>query len=348
MLDLQGQQLTAEERELLGHPLVGGIILFSRNYQQPEQLSELCADIHGLRSPPLLIAVDHEGGRVQRFRDHLTALPACRRYGEQYELKAEQALHLCELGGWLMAAELLALGVDFSFAPVLDLDNGVSQVIGNRSFHRHPDAVTDLARRFIRGMKEAGMAAVGKHYPGHGSVSQDSHTETPIDGRLYEEIAMSDLVPFERLIHTGLPAIMPAHVLYPAVDDKLAGYSAVWLQRILRQQLRFQGVIFSDDISMVGAEVAGGYTERACAALDAGCDMVLICNNRLAAVKVLDELDSDPHPATQARFMRMHGRGKGHSLQQLRASDKWQTAARLITGLELAPELELGDDEIKS
>lgn len=348
MLDLQGQQLTAEERELLGHPLVGGIILFSRNYQHPEQLSALCAEIHGLRSPPLLIAVDHEGGRVQRFRDHLTALPPCRRYGEQYELKAEPALHLSELGGWLMAAELLALGVDFSFAPVLDLDKGVSQVIGNRSFHRHADGVTDLARRFIRGMKEAGMAAVGKHYPGHGSVSQDSHTETPVDERPYEEIAMSDLVPFERLIQAGLPAIMPAHVLYPAVDDKLAGYSAVWLQRVLRQQLRFQGVIFSDDISMVGAAVAGGYSERTRAALDAGCDMVLICNNRQAAVTVLEELDRQQHPATQARFMRMHGRGQGLSLQQLRASDRWQTAARLITGLELAPELELGDDEIKS
>ena len=348
MLDLRGQQLTPDERELLRHPLVGGIILFSRNYLNPEQLSELCAQIHRLRNPPLLIAVDHEGGHVQRFHDHFTALPACRRYGDQYDIDPDRALHLSELGGWLMAAELLAVGVDLSFAPVLDLDKGISQVIGTRAFHRHEDITTNLAKRFMRGMKEAGMAAVGKHYPGHGSVSQDSHTETPVDERSYEEIAISDLLPFERLIQAGLPGIMPAHVLYPAVDGELAGYSRVWLQRILRQQLGFQGVIFSDDISMAGAGIAGGYTDRTLAALTAGCDMVLICNNHEAAIVVLDELDTQPHPAAQARFMRMHGRGPQQTLAQLRASDRWQAAVRMIAGLEQAPELELGDDEIHS
>jgi beta-N-acetylhexosaminidase len=349
MLDLRGQQLAQDERELLMHPLVGGIILFARNYHDDGQLTELCAQVHDLRSPPLLIAVDHEGGRVQRFHDHFTTLPSCRRFGEQYDANPERGLRLSELGGWLMAAELLAVGVDFSFAPVLDLDRGISQVVGDRAFHRDAEAVAVLARRFMRGMKEAGMAAVGKHYPGHGGVPQDSHHETPVDDRRYEEIAMSDLLPFERLIQAGLPAVMPAHVLYPAVDRNIAGYSAVWLQRILREQLGFQGVIFSDDICMEGAGVAGGHTERTRAALAAGCDMVLICHNRNAAIKVLEDLDYTPHPASQARLMRMHGRGAGTTaLARLRDSDRWQTANRMIAGLELTPELEFGDDEIKS
>lgn len=348
MLDLRGQQLEDDEREVLKHPLVGGVILFARNYLNPEQISGLCAEIHGLRRPPLLIGVDHEGGRVQRFHEHFTALPPCRCYGEQYDIDADTGMQLSEQGGWLMAAELLAAGVDFSFAPVLDLDRGISSVIGNRAFHSDADITSLLARRFMRGMKQAGMASVGKHFPGHGSVPQDSHHETPVDERRYEDIAMSDLLPFERLINAGLPAIMPAHVTFPAVDDRPAGYSRAWLQRILRRQLGFQGVIFSDDVSMQGAGVAGGYMERVMAALDAGCDMVLICNNQEAAVAVLDKLDIEPHPASQARFMRMHGRGQYRSLAELQSTDKWRSTVSVIAGLDRSPELELGDDEIKT
>jgi len=348
MLDLRGQQLEDDECEILRHPLVGGVILFSRNYLDPDQLSGLCAGIHALRNPPLLIAVDHEGGRVQRFHEHFTALPPCRCYGEQYDINEEKGLYLSEQGGWLMAAELLAVGVDFSFAPVLDLDKGISSVIGNRAFHRHEDIATILAKRFVRGMKQAGMASVGKHYPGHGSVSQDSHHETPVDDRRYEDIAMSDLLPFERLIQAGLTAVMPAHVVYSKVDSKPAGYSSIWLQQVLRRQLGFQGVIFSDDISMEGAGVAGDYGDRVRAALNAGCDMVLICNNQQAAVKVLDELDMKPNPASQARFMRMHGRGPNLTLSDLRSSDRWKETVNSITALDRLPELELGDDQIKS
>ena len=348
MLDLRSQQLEDDEREILRHPLVGGVILFSRNYRDPEQISRLCTEIHELRQPPLLIAVDHEGGRVQRFREHFSALPPCRCYGEQYDINADKGMQLSEQGGWLMAAELLAVGVDFSFAPVLDLDRGISSVIGNRAFHHDADVISLLANRFMRGMKQAGMAAVGKHFPGHGSVAQDSHLEMPIDERRYEDIALSDLLPFERLINAGLPAIMPAHVTYPVVDDRPGGYSRVWLQQVLRRQLGFQGVIFSDDISMEGADLAGGYIDRVLAALDAGCDMVLICNNQEAAVAVLDELDVQPHPASQARFMRMHGRGPNLPLSELQSSDKWRSTVAMITGLDRLPELELGDDEIKS
>ena len=348
MLDLRGQRLEDDEREILRHPLVGGVILFSRNYLDPDQLRNLCAEIHDLRNPPLLIAVDHEGGRVQRFHEHFTALPPCRCYGEQYDNNAETGLELSEQGGWLMAAELLAVGVDFSFAPVLDLDKGLSSVIGNRAFHCHEDIASVLAKRFMRGMKQAGMASVGKHFPGHGSVTQDSHVETPVDERRYEDIAMSDLLPFERLISAGLPAVMPAHVVYPKVDGKPAGYSNIWLQQVLRRQLGFQGVIFSDDISMEGAGVAGDYGDRVRAALNAGCDMVLICNNQQAAVKVLGELDIKPLPASQARFMRMHGRGQSQSLTELQSTDRWKSTAALIAGLDRLPELELGDDEIKS
>lgn len=348
MLDLRGQQLEDDEREILRHPLVGGVILFSRNYQDPGQITNLCAEIHNLRSPPLLIAVDHEGGRVQRFHKHFTALPPCRCYGEQYDSNAEKGMYLSERGGWVMAAELLAVGVDFSFAPVLDLDRGVSAVIGNRAFHHHEETAALLAKSFMRGMKLAGMASVGKHFPGHGSVIQDSHIETPVDERRYEDIAMGDMLPFERLVHAGLPAVMPAHVIYPKVDDRPAGYSHTWLQQVLRQRLGFQGVIFSDDISMEGAGIAGDYIDRVRAALDAGCDMVLICNNQPAAVKVLEQMDANPHPASQARLMRMHGHGPDLSLADLQSSDRWKSTAPMIAGLDRLPELELGDDEIKS
>lgn len=348
MLDLRGQVLERDEQEILKHPLVGGVILFSRNYDNPAQVAELCALIHAVRNPPLLVAVDHEGGRVQRFHEGFTALPPCRCYGEEYDIDQGKGMHLSEEGGWLMAAELLSVGVDFSFAPVLDLDKGISRVIGDRAFHGNEDVATILAQRFMRGMKAAGMAAVGKHYPGHGSVEEDSHYEISVDKRRYEDIVMSDLLPFERLINSGLAAIMPAHVIYPEVDDKPAGFSITWLQDILRKQLRFQGVIFSDDIGMAAAGVAGDYSDRAGAALQAGCDMVLACNNQDAAIEVLERLKITPNPASQARFMRMHGRGAGISLDELQSSERWRSVAGRITCIEQTPELELGDDEIKS
>ncbi len=348
MMDLRGQALQQDERELLQHPLVGGIILFSRNYADPEQLENLTREVHSLRNPALLIAVDHEGGRVQRFRQGFCGLPPCRSLGELYEQDTRIGLAAAEKAGWLMAVELLSVGVDFSFAPVLDIDRGISSVIGDRAFHHDPDSIANLAKHYTRGMKNAGMAAIGKHFPGHGSVEEDSHHSVPVDKRPYEDIAMLDMVPFERMVKTHLQGIMPAHVIYPEVDEKPAGFSERWLQEILRQQLGFQGTIFSDDISMAGAEILGTYTERAHAALAAGCDMVLICNNQEAAIDVLDTLKFDNNPASQVRLIRMHGQKQKLTLDELQKKIEWQEISKEILSLEKAPELGFGDDEIRS
>jgi len=343
MLDLRGVELEDVERDLLMHPLTGGVILFSRNYVDAKQISLLCSEIHAMRSPPLLIAVDQEGGRVQRFHGQFTLLPPCQCFGTIHDENPLRGLELAAQAGWLMAVELLAVGVDFSFAPVLDLARSISHVIGDRAFHRKPDTATVLAKRFMHGMKEAGMSAVGKHFPGHGSVREDSHHDIPVDKRRFEDIAMSDLIPFERMISAGLAAIMPAHVVYPELDDKPAGYSGRWLQEVLRKQLDFQGVIFSDDISMAAAGVAGTYLDRTRAALNAGCDMVLICNNQEAVGEVIDELEYVPHPATQARLMRMHGRSSFESLLDLHKEEKWQLVSKTIASLYIDPELDFQD-----
>ena len=324
MLDLRGFELEKDERDMLRHPLVGGVILFARNYADPQQVTNLTRQIHEIQHPRLLIAVDHEGGRVQRFRDQFTRMPACRYYGEIYDKNRREALSITEKAGWLLAIELLSVGIDFSFAPVLDLDTGRSQVIGDRAFHYDSNVVAELAKAFVHGMRTAGMAAVGKHFPGHGSVKEDSHNATPIDARRYEDILMKDMIPFERLIASGLAGIMPAHVIYNQVDNKPAGFSSIWLQEVLRKRLGFKGVIFSDDISMAGAEVAGDYTKRTLAALKAGCDMVLVCNNQEAAVKLLDNLEIERNPVSQVRLMRMHGEEVGMTMSDLKHDLDWQ------------------------
>jgi beta-N-acetylhexosaminidase len=323
MLDIAGTALDAGDRERLAHPQVGGVILFSRNYRDPEQLAALCAEIHALRDPRLVIAVDQEGGRVQRFRDGFQSLPAMGHLGDLYDEDPRQAIRLAETFAWVMASELLARGVDLSFAPVLDIGDPVSSVIGDRAFHRDPETVCHLANAWIRGMRAAGMEAVGKHFPGHGSVEGDSHHVMPFDRRELVEIEALDLVPFRRVIATHLAGIMMAHVIYDAVDARAAGYSRYWIETVLRGQLGFEGCVFSDDLSMSGAESVGGYPERAAAALEAGCDILLVCNNPQGAEQVLDSLQDYSSPASQLRMVRMHGEEAEASRFQ---SADWQSA----------------------
>ena len=282
------------------------------------------------------------------FRTQFTRMPACRLYGHLYDTNQSLALSVVEKAGWLMASELLSVGVDFSFAPVLDIDTGKSRVIGDRSFHYDCDVVTELARMFINGAKFAGMASIGKHFPGHGYVSEDSHVAVPIDNRPYQDIMMADLIPFERLANSGLAGIMPAHVIYPVIDNRLVGFSSVWLKDVLRTRLGFQGAIFSDDISMASAEVVGSYVERAQAALDAGCDMVLVCNKQAEALKLLDNLNVELNPVSQARLIRMHGKRMDRSLEQLRQDPEWKLTVKELTSMVKSPELDLSDDEIHS
>ena len=333
MLDIAGTALDAEDRELLCHPAAGGVILFSRNYESPAQLSELTSAIHALREPPLLIGVDQEGGRVQRFRDGFTRLPPAARFGRLYETDPGKARLACESVAWLMAVELRAVGVDFSFAPVLDLDRKISRVIGDRGFGHGVRQVCELTMAWAAGVRRGGMAAVGKHFPGHGGVVGDSHTELPTDPRSLAEIEAEDLVPFCRLMAQGLEAVMPAHVVYPCVDSEPAGFSSVWLRDILRGRLGFAGVIFSDDLNMAAAEAGGDYPDRARAAAQAGCDILLICNNRPAAVRILEAFRGQPDPGVQLRLLRMHGRGNP-SRSRLRENPDWQRAVRAIGSLE--------------
>jgi len=332
MLDVQGLELSPVERDRLKHPLVGGVILFTRNYASPEQVEALIKNIHAIREPQLLVAVDHEGGRVQRFKDGFTVLPPVRELGHIYDENPKRARRLAETSGWLMATELRSVGVDFSFAPVLDLDRGVSTVIGNRAFHAHPETVSDLAHAYMHGMHRAGMAATGKHFPGHGAVKDDSHLALPVDVRKLVDIQSEDMVPFERMIHYGLDGIMPAHVVFPRVDALPAGFSSVWLKKILREQMGFTGVIFSDDLSMEGAKVAGDVVARAKAALTAGCDMVLVCNDPTAADQVLDGLGQHDDPVSHLRLVRLHGRDFP-ARSALNEDASYRDAVRTVTGV---------------
>jgi beta-N-acetylhexosaminidase len=325
MVDIAGQTLSAEDREILGHPLIGGVILFTRNYSDPPQLAALIRELHELRSPPLLVTVDHEGGRVQRFRDQFTALPPARLCGNLYDRDSALGLRFTEQLAWLMAAELRAVGVDLSFAPVVDLDYGVSVIIGDRALHRDPVAVGELARAWLLGMRRAGMAACAKHFPGHGAVAGDSHNMLPVDERSLDEIRRRDLKPYQRLIRLDLPAVMMAHVVYRQVDADPASFSRRWIGTELRQELGFTGAVFCDDLSMRGAAGAGDYVARARTALAAGCDMLPVCNNRAGVVAILDGLGVDPDPVSQWRLARLHGRD-GSSMEDLVTSREWRDA----------------------
>ncbi len=337
MLDLDGLEITQEEKEILQHPYVGAVIFFSRNYESVEQIQRLVKQLRSATNKELLICVDHEGGRVQRFRSEFTELPAIAslsqsaQHADQIE---KEMLQNAYQHGWLMAAEVRAVGIDFSFAPVLDINYGVSEVIGDRSFNKDPQVVSQLSKQYIEGMRAAGMASTGKHFPGHGAVTEDSHHEIPVDKRSREKIWAADIVPFKELAAAGMDAVMPAHVIYPDIDDKPAGFSPYWLQTVLRKTLAFDGVIFSDDLSMEGASVMGGYTERAEAAMDAGCDMILVCNNRAGAIEVMDQANIHLQSTSVQQSMRRLNRMKGQSFMNRSAlldSKIWAEAVEQVT-----------------
>ena len=329
MLDLSGCELSAEEKELLGHPTVGGVILFSRNYDCPQQVSELTGQIRQYSRNDVLIAVDHEGGRVQRFREHFSAIPAMGKIYPAAGQSLEQACHKARRIGWLLAAEVLAVGIDISFAPVLDIW-GISEVIGDRSFHAEPDIIAAVASALIEGMNQAGMKATGKHFPGHGNVLEDSHIAIPVDKRSKEEIFGRDMAIFKKLIGNGLLAgIMPAHVIYPAVDELPAGFSSTWLDNTLKSGLGFDGLVFSDDLAMEGAAGMGNYAERAYQALEAGCDMVLVCNDRKGAIEVIDALPINDDQDLGEKIRAMRGIAP-FSWQGRQSSEQWQQAHALL------------------
>jgi len=340
MLDIDGLSLTPADRDLLREPAVGGVILFSRNYESPEQLIDLVAEIRALRSPPLIVAVDHEGGRVQRFREGFSAIPAMRRIGREYSRDSAAAEELARRAGWLIGSELRAAGIDLCFAPCVDLDWGVSEVIGNRSFHRRPEVVGELAAAFSRGLRSAGMAAVAKHFPGHGAVVADSHLKLPVDRREYGDV-LDDMRPYDKLIGNGLIAgVMTAHVVYRGLDEMPASFSNYWIQQELRSRLGFEGAVFCDDLSMKATRDYGPMATRARLALDTGCDMVLVCNDRPAAQKTVASLREYSNPLSLVRLARLHG--TGHVMREsLLASEEWLTVSAELQQWSQPPELKL-------
>jgi len=329
MLDVLGTSLTPEDKELLQHPLVGGLILFTRNFESVAQVSALVSDIRQVTHDKFLIAVDHEGGRVQRFREGFSQIPAMGTLWTMTNENMVEAQALAMQCGVLMALEVQSIGIDISFAPVLDV-NGISAVIGDRGFHQQPEHVAMLASSFIAGMHHVGMKATGKHFPGHGSVAEDSHIALPIDVRSHSEVEGFDLLPFKTLIAAGkLDALMPAHVIFPDVDNNAVGFSSLWLKEILRKKLGFDGVIFSDDLSMEGAARIGGYTERAEAAQQAGCDMLLLCNNRTGCIEVIDNANIEINSQSTYRLNKLL---KIHDLnyKSLVNNVDWQVASKLL------------------
>ena len=335
MVDIAGTELSAEDVGVLTHPLVGSVLLFTRNYTDPGQITALTAAIRALRSPHLLIAVDHEGGRVQRFREGFTRLPAARLLGRQYDEDRRDGLALAQSVGWLLAAELRAVGVDFSFAPCADLDYGVSEIIGDRAFHSDPDSAAALAVATLTGMREAGMAAVAKHFPGHGAVVADSHVALPVDRREFADLE-EDMRPYRPLIDNNVPGIMAAHVVFPAIDALPASLSKRWIAGVLRGELGFHGCIFADDLSMAGAVAFGNVVERAKLAIAAGCDVLPICNDRHSVELALDRLGADAvSAASQARLVRMRARGEAPA--DLHGNRHWQETAARIAALRTPP-----------
>ena len=306
MADVAGLSLTAEDRELLGHPLVGGVILFARNYSDPEQLRALCSELLAIKVPRLLIAVDHEGGRVQRFRVGFTRVPAMGTLSRLHEESPLRALDDARLHGETIGRELASFGIDLCFAPVLDRDCGVSTVIGDRAFAADPQLIIKLARAFRSGLNAAGLKATGKHFPGHGAVAADSHHELPIDRRPFADIEQKDLVPFRALIDDGIESLMLAHVRYSAYDDIPASFSRKWIRGLLRSQYKFNGAVFCDDLCMKGAAVMGDIVERARVAIASGCDMLPVCNERGEVVKLLDALPVKERRLSSARLKALY------------------------------------------
>lgn len=332
MLDVVGQMLTDDDVRRLSHPMTGGVILFARHFENRGQLSALTDAIRDVRDD-LLIAVDHEGGRVQRFRtDGFTVLPPMRRLGELWDRDVLLATKVATATGYVLAAELRACGIDMSFTPVLDLDYGRSSVIGDRAFHRDPRVVTLLAKSLNHGLALAGMSNCGKHFPGHGYAAADSHVALPVDDRSLDEILSDDAAPYDWL-GMALASVIPAHVIYSKVDDKPAGFSRIWLQDILRDRLGFNGVIFSDDLSMEAARAGGSLTQAARAALEAGCDMVLVCNQPDAAEVVLNELEYVPTKESMRRLKQLRPHGKASNWRKLVERPAYRDAHALLASV---------------
>jgi beta-N-acetylhexosaminidase len=343
MVDIAGTELSAEDVRVLAHPMVGSVLLFSRNYSNPQQVAALTAAIRALRTPHLLIAVDHEGGRVQRFREGFTRIPAARLLGRRFDEDRRDALNLAQSVGWLMASELRSVGVDFSFAPCVDLDYGVSEIIGDRAFHSDPDSVAALAVATMSGMREAGMAAIAKHFPGHGAVVADSHIALPVDRREFADLE-PDIRPYRPLIDNNLPGIMAAHVVFPAVDELPASLSKRWITGVLRGEMGFHGCVFADDLTMAGAAAFGDVTARAELSLAAGCDVLPICNDRHSVELVLGAYGGNVgSAASQARLVRMRARGEAPA--DLRANRHWQETAVRIASLSVIPPLVLTEGQ---
>ncbi len=340
MLDIDGTRLTPADRDLLREPAVGGIILFTRNFESVQQITELVAELRRLRRPPLLIAVDHEGGRVQRFREGFTVIPAMRAIGRLHRRDAEQAEQLARTAGWLIGSELRSVDIDLCFAPCVDLDWGISEIIGDRAFHSSPRVVGALATQFSRGLRSAGMAAVAKHFPGHGAVVADSHLKLPVDRREYGDL-LDDMLPYERLVSTrAVAGVMMAHIVYADIDPEPSGFSRYWIQEELRGRLGFDGAVFSDDLSMKATREYGSMPDRAKLSLSAGCDMVIICNDRARAERAVHALSGYSNPVSQVRLARLHGTG-GKSLKALNKSEEWGAATAALAEVSEPPELTL-------
>lgn len=332
IIDLKEALLLPEEKELLAHPLVGGVILFKRNYQSYQQLKNLCRSIRVSRKQSLLIMVDQEGGRVQRFLNEFTPLPEMAMFGKLSDNNPKLACLLARECAWLMAHELLTADIDLSLAPVLDLNKGISSVIGNRAFHSHPSIVAQLANEFIQGMREAGMATTGKHFPGHGSIILDSHIAMAIDNRSLKTIEQEDMLPFANMIKAGITAIMASHIIFTQVDALSVGFSHFWLKEILRSRLQFKGPILTDDLNMEGANISMNYSDRVIAARGAGCDFTLLCNNHKGVVQVLDRLPHRHHMIEKDKWMLL--RSNFSPVNGLLAENKrWIKARELLANV---------------